>query len=280
MKLIDKLKEELEGSNFTSATVKNYSISCTEYITWLQKKGKEINGETMREYCLSLKKIYATATTKLKICALRHFALHVLRKPEYVQMIPTIRQESRLPIVLSKEEVKRMIGSALNPTHKLLLTILYSCGLRLSEFLGIKISEIDFDRKNMLIHGKGQKDRFVPISDKIIEMIKNTMGDLNPRDSLCAPIRRIRGNNIQKSLSKRAIGCIINQCAKRAGINKRVHPHLLRHSLATHLIEDGVDIRYVQVLLGHANILCTAQYTHIATMPNNVMDNKVKYLFD
>jgi len=140
--------------------------------------------------------------------------------------------------------------------------------------------DIDFDRKNILIHGKGARDRFVPVGPKVIDLIKKTISDLKLKDYLCTTIRRGPMDRSGRLMSKRTIGKIVENCARNAGITKRVYPHLLRHSIATHLIEDGVDIRYVQIFLGHSSILATSHYTQIATMPNNTMECKTSYLFD
>ena len=157
--------------------------------------------------------------------------------------------------------------------HRTYLLVLYSCGLRLSEILSIKMNEIDFYRKNILIHGKGRKDRFVPILPEVILMIQENFKDWAPKDYLC------RGMYVNKRLSGRTIGKIIEVSAKKAGINKRVYPHLLRHSFATHCIEDGIDIRYVQLMLGHTSILATAQYTHVANMPEIKNKHNLGFLF-
>lgn len=280
MQLIEKLKEELLGRNYSQRTVANYCSIVGEFYQWIDKNNRELNPDSLKSWCLSLKQKYQTATVKLKICSLRYFVINILNKPEYIQYLPTIRQESKLPIVLSKKEVKSLIGAALNETHKMILTILYVCGLRLTEILSIKIGDIDFDRKTILIHGKSKRDRFVPVDDRTIALIKKTISDLDYNDYLCTTIRKGPLDRSGRKMAPRTIGAIVKNCARRAGIKKRIYPHLLRHSIATHLIEDGVDIRYVQILLGHVNILCTSHYTHIAKMPNDIMTCKTSYLFD
>ena len=278
---IETLKIHCSANNFSDRTTENYIYSVECFLKWLEKSKKEIDRESIYEYHSVLKKKkFETATIKLHACAIRYFLRSVLNREDLVSSMPTVKQVSKLPVVLSKEEVKRMIGSALNQTHKMILTILYSCGLRCEEMLSIQIRDIDFDRKNILIHGKGARDRFVPIGPKVISLIKETISDLKPKDYLCTSIRRGALDRSGRLLSKRTIGKIVENCAQRAGITKRVYPHLLRHSVATHLIEDGVDIRYIQVLLGHSSILATSHYTQIATMPNNVMECKTNYLFD
>lgn len=279
MNPIENLIAELEGRNYSDKTIKNYVAYCNKYLKRINKKGLEINPESLKDYSYSIKKKYSTSTAKLNICALRHFVINVLNRPELTSVLPSIRQESKLPVVLSKEEVKKLIDSTLNSIHKTILTFLYCCGVRIGELLLIKMGDIDFDRKLVLVHGKGKKDRFVPINDTLANLIKTNMGHLKYNENFCTTTRHDRFHKPRKICS-RTVAKIINQCAERAGINKRTYPHLLRHSLATHLIEDGIDIRYIQILLGHTSILATSHYTHIARMPNNLIDCKINYLFE
>jgi integrase/recombinase XerD len=181
MNYLEALKTACDASNMSERSKENYTHPLEMFLTWLN--GREITPEAITEYHAKLKRIgYETATMKLHACAIRFFLRNVLKREDFVSQMPSIKQVSKLPVVLSKEEVKYMIGSALNNTHKTILTVLYSCGLRLSELLSIKMREIDYYRKNIVIHGKGRRDRFVPINDKIIEMIKKNMGDLKPND--------------------------------------------------------------------------------------------------
>ena len=281
MKQIEKLRIHCSANNFSEKTSENYVRPVELFLNWLENKKREIDRESLFEYHAVLKKKgYETATIKLHACAIRYYLRSVLNRNDLVSSMPTVKQVSKLPVVLSKEEVKRMIGSALNKTHKMILTVLYSCGLRCEEMLSVRLMDIDFDRKNILIHGKGSRDRFVPIGPKVISLIKETIVGLGPKDHLCTSIRRGPLDQSGRLLSSRTIGKIVENSARRAGITKRVYPHLLRHSVATHLIEDGVDISYIQVLLGHSSILATSHYTQIATMPNNTMECKTNYLFD
>jgi site-specific recombinase XerD len=276
LQLIKNLKEELEGRNYSDKTVISYCNYCNNFLNWLGDK--EMNEKNIKKYSLSLKKKYSTSTSKLNICAIRHMFINIMDKPELATFLPSIRQESRLPVVLSTGEVRRLINSALNDSHKTILMVLYSCGLRLEELLKIKIKDIDFDRKNILVHGKGKKDRFVPVEESVLNLINKNMGDLNPNDYFCTNIKRCREKS-KRCMCRRTIAAIVSQCAERAKIKKRVYPHLLRHSVATHLIESGVDIRYIQVLLGHTSIMSTSTYTHIASIPNSISSSKFNYLF-
>ena len=274
MKQLEKLKITCQAKNFSDRTTGNYLRPCRLFFEWLNKEKKEINRDAIYEYHAKLKTYgYDTSTIKLHACAIRFYLRTVLNREDLVSSMPTIKQISKIPIVLAKEEVKLLINMAGNPIHETILLVLYTCGLRLSELLNIRMSDIDYYRKNILIHGKGRKERFVPILDDVISKIKTHFSKLKPFDFLCTTI------NGERKMSSRTIGMIVEKCAKKAGINKRVYPHLLRHSFATHCIESGIDIRYVQLVLGHTSILATAQYSHVASIPELKNIDNLSYLF-
>jgi len=280
MNMIEKLEIACDSKNMSEKTRINYTYPVKCFIEY--HGTKDITPESITKYHAYLKreKGFATATMKLHACAIRFFIRRVLNREDLVSSMPSIKQTYSLPFVLSKSEIKRLIWSALNQNHKMILSVLYTCGVRLSELLSIKIREIDFDRKQILVHGKGRRDRFVPLNDNVAAIIRECTSDLKCNDYLCTTIRRGRLDKSKRQMCSRSISCIINQCSERAGITKRTYPHLLRHSLATHLLEDGVDIRYIQVLLGHTSILATSHYTHIAKIPSNLVAMNINYLFE
>lgn len=272
MKQIEMLKTELDARRMSKKTIINYIHPCTLFMEW--HNGKNITENSVAEYSAKLRNSgLATATMKLHSCSIRFFIRNVLKKERLASKIPPIRQESKLPIVLSKKEIKGIIDSTKNPIHKTILIVLYTCGLRLSELINIKMGEVDFDRKNIIVHGKGSSDRFIPISDSLIYEIKSSLSHLKHSNYLCSTQKG------KRQLSVRSIQKLIENGAIKAGITKRVYPHLFRHSRATHLLEDGVDIRYIQLLLGHTSILSTAQYTHVAQMPNERVEKNTDFLY-
>jgi len=171
--------------------------------------------------------------------------------------IPNYKHDKKLPVVLSKKEIKNMILSTTNFNHRLIIQILYGAGLRLSEVINLEWKDIDFERN--IIHikcAKGRKDRVVMLSPKLKKNLKNL--SLKKGGIL---FKTQRGNKY----SSRSIQLIISQSAESAGINKKVTPHTLRPSFATHLLENGTDIRYISNLLGHSSIRTTMIYTHVST---------------
>ncbi len=163
-----------------------------------------------------------------------------------------------LPLVLSKEEVIDLIRHTQNLKHRALITMIYSAGLRISELLNLKISDIDVDRRQLIVRqGKGRKDRMIVLADSFLPLFNNYYLTYQPKEFF------IEGE-AGKKYSAESVRAIIRRGCKRAGIKKRVTPHTLRHSYATHLLESGVDLRYIQELLGHSRPETTMIYTHVS----------------
>jgi len=171
--------------------------------------------------------------------------------------IKTPKIPKKVPTVLTKDETKRLISSAKNPKHRLLIEILYSSGLRLSEITNLKINDLELEEGIGWVRGgKGSKDRMFILSKKVTSHLKSYLAK-HKREYLFA--------GREGKYSPRTIQKIVKEVASRAEINKNVHPHVLRHSFATHLLEAGTDIRYIQALLGHANLSTTQIYTSVST---------------
>ena len=231
----------------------------------------------MREYHLHL--IHdlklATNTVVARIAALRFFFVKTLRRP-YVQVdLPHPKTEKRLPTVLSREEVGRLIDSASNLLHYTILLMLYATGLRRAELCGLKVADVDSQR--MVIHvrqGKGKRDRDVPMAPKLLETLREYWRWMKPKTYLFPGM----DNNwrTDKPISSKAIYYIVRDAAKRAGIAKPVSPHCLRHSWATHLLESGEDLRKIQLLLGHSDLETTSVYLHLSAQHLHSVTNPVE----
>lgn len=201
-------------------------------------------------------------TVNLHISAVKFFCRSILNREIN---IPFMKRPDRIPEVLTKEETSKMIGAIANPKHRLLVETIYGCGLRVSEAAKLKKEDIRFNEGLLFIRqGKGGKDRFVSLPASLSKRLESYLvlrNDANPYvfDSS-------RGGH----LSIMSIQKIVEKAAGKAGINKNVHPHTLRHSYATHLLENGTDIRIIQKLLGHTDIRTTQMYTHVsaATIKN------------
>ena len=192
--------------------------------------------------------------------ALKLFYLIIQNTNVIIENIARPRREYRLPNVLSKEEVKLILNTHRNLKHRTMLCLLYSCGLRSGELLNLQPIHIDSKRNIILIkQSKGKKDRIVPLSSKILEMLREYYRLYKPKTYL------FEGQKIGEKYDSRSLQLVLKQAVKKAGIQKPVTIHWLRHSYATHLLESGTDLRYIQELLGHNCSKTTEIYTHVST---------------
>ncbi len=253
--LLEKVAYELKIRGFSNKTIKAYLYHLLKFLTFVNKPYNEINENDIRNYFtyLMYKKDASTSTISLIKSALKFCFDEILNFN--IVNIKTPKSEKKLPTVLTKEEVKLLIKNAENKKERLIIKFLYSSGLRVSELCNLKVSDLELDQGiGWVRHGKGAKDRIIILSEKLIKDLRR----YEPKSEFLFPGKNGR-------MSERNIQLIINKTAKKAGIRKKVTPHTLRHSFATHLLEQGVDIRKIQKLLGHANLQTTQIYTHIST---------------
>ncbi|MBU0528275.1 tyrosine-type recombinase/integrase [bacterium] len=203
-------------------------------------------------------KSYSLSSMKQTYSALRFLYIQALKKPFPQNINFYFRSEERLPEVLSTEEVNRIFSKVNNIKHKAILMTIYSAGLRISELLNLKVREIDFDRNTIRISSaKGKKDRLVMLSQRLVPVLKKYLEQYQPIEYL---IEGQKGGIYSPS----SVRQIFIKAVSKAGINKKVTVHTLRHSFATHLLDRGTDIRYIQELLGHKKLETTQIYTHIS----------------
>jgi len=215
-----------------------------------------------QDYFVNEKKA-SPSTQNQAINAIKFYYERVLKGERKTYYIDRPKKERKLPDILTKEEVGLMIQNTTNIKHKCIIVVTYSCGLRRSEVANLKISDIDFGRKMLkVVEGKGRKDRYLQLPIGVISIIMEYMEKDNPKGWLFEG--QAGGKYSGESILK-----VTKKAALVAGIKKRVYPHILRHSIATHHIEQGVDIRYIQVWLGHESIKTTERYTHVANTPHN-----------
>ncbi|MBF6608217.1 MAG: tyrosine-type recombinase/integrase [Flavobacterium sp.] len=180
--------------------------------------------------------------------------------------LPSIKKDKRLPVVLSREEVRRFLAASKFFKHQVLLALLYGCGLRTGEVRNLKLSDLDFDRRVLHVRkGKGGKDRYVPLSPLLIGWLKRYIESDKPRNWVFnGKPRQVKDSNSEYKYGQASVREPVRQAARKAGILKRVSAHTLRHTFATHLLEDGLDIVSIKNLLGHERIDTTLIYLHVA----------------
>src|SRR3974377_285969 len=193
------------------------------------------------------------------IAALRFFFNVTLERPDLVRPLTTVNKPRKAPVVLSQEEVARLLEAAPGLKYKAALSVAYGAGLRVSEVANLKVSDIDNQRMTLRVEqGKGQRDRYVMLSPRLLELLREWWHAARP------PVWLFPGQNPINPITPRQLNRAVTAAKDLAGISKRVSPHTLRHSFATHLLEQGADIRVIQVLLGHAKLETTALYTRVA----------------
>ncbi|MEI6597315.1 MAG: site-specific tyrosine recombinase/integron integrase [bacterium] len=257
-----RLAQEMRIRNFSHKTIQAYLYYNKELLRFASKDVREVEKQDIRDYIdylFSLGK--SSSTVNLAINAFKFYYEGILQRRFFVSDagIRRPKSERKLPVVLSKDEVIMMINSLGNIKHKLVIQILFGSGLRISELIDLKINDIDFFRKIITIrHGKGAKDRITIVSEQTLSNIEKYLSEYQPLVYL------FESYEPGDKLNVRSAQKVVEEAAKSAGINSGVSAHSLRHSFATHLLENGTDIRYIQELLGHARLETTQIYTKVA----------------
>ena len=245
----------------------------------------ELDQEQMHDYLFYLQKKSKTPSQtyfKHTVYGLR-FLLKSEELPYSFLSLPEIKHEKRVQVVLSKEEVWRLLKCCDLLKHKVLIGLLYGCGLRCMEARSVRLQDMDFDRKQLrVVQGKGKKDRYVPLSDHLIRGLKSYIEAEKPTDWLFngQPLPNRAGGDFDSRYSQKGVQWAVKQACKKAGITKDVHVHTLRHTFATHLLEEGMDIMTLKNLLGHENIETTIEYLQIAQLPTQKVFSPLDTLFE
>lgn len=253
--------QKLELKKYSNSTLKSY-VNCFEHFINHYKNIalENLNEADIRNYLkILIQKDRSNSYINQSINSIKFYYEVVLGMPNRFYAIERPRKEKKLPIILSKSETRTLIGNTNNIKHKCIIGLLYSAGLRRSELLNLKISDIDSSR--MLIHvrgAKGNKDRYSMLSNTILDDLRIYYKEWRPKGYLFESVNN--GRYSENSVSK-----IVTNAAIKSKLKKHVTPHTLRHSFATHLLESGTDIRYIQILLGHNSTKTTEIYTHVAT---------------
>ncbi|MEM4703208.1 MAG: tyrosine-type recombinase/integrase [Candidatus Pacearchaeota archaeon] len=250
---LEKLRTELRLKGSSELTIRNYSWFVNKFLE--QNKNLELTELTEEHAKNFLASLFekSSSTIALAAASLKFFFSEILKKPITLHLP---KKEKKLPEVLTKEEVKKLIEFAETKKSRLIIQLLYATGMRVSELVNLKCSDINLQEKiGWVRRGKGKKDRAFFLPEKLIPELENYLKEPG-RQYILSKDKPLTTRNIQK---------IIKKAAQKAQINKKVTPHTLRHSYATHLLESGTDIRLIQTLLGHENLTTTQIYTHVST---------------
>jgi site-specific recombinase XerD len=257
---LQRMIEDMTARRYKEKVQKDYARHVGRFSAFLGRSPDTATGEEVRLFQLDMaKQNIGVPTINSAIAALRFFFNVTLERPELVRHLTTVHKPRRAPVVLNQDEMVRLIEAAPGLKYKAAFGVAYGAGLRVSEVVALKVSDIDSQRMTLRVEqGKGQRDRYVMLSPQLLEWLRDWWRAAQPQGWL------FPGMDPINPMTERHFGRVVSAAAREAGIAKRVSPHTLRHSFATHLLEQGVDIRVIQVLLGHAKLETTALYTRVA----------------
>ena len=266
--LRQRLIDDMTARRYSEKVQKAYVRQVRTFAAFLGRSPETTTSDDLRRFQLHMaQQQISPGSTNAAIAALRFFFTVTLERPDLVRPLTIVNEPRRAPVVLSQEEVARLLEAAPGLKYKAALSVAYGAGLRVSEVANLKVSDIDSDRMTLRVEqGKGQRDRYVMLSPQLLELLRDWWQAARPQVWL------FPGQNPINPMTPRQLNRAVHAAKTLAGISKRVSPHTLRHSFATHLLEQGVDIRVIQVLLGHAKLETTALYTRVAV--NTIRDVK------
>lgn len=262
MTLRQRMIEDLRVRNYSPSTQETY-VACVErFSKHFGQSPEKLGPPQIRAYQVYLvdEKQVSWTTLNLTVCALRFLYRTTLGRSWTIDHIPFARRERRLPDVLSRAEIKRFFKRVENLKHLAILMTAYSAGLRVSEIASLRISDIDSEQMILKVRaGKGRKGRIVPLSTILLQVLRRYYAVHRPKDFL------FPGRDPDRPIATLTIQATCRNIARESGIKKKVTPHTLRHSFATHHLENGTDLRTLQMILGHASLRTTSLYLHVST---------------
>ena len=265
---------EMRIRNFSERTIRSYLSTLTSLSRYFNAPPDHLSSDQVKEYAYYLinERKLSTATINQLISAWKILQLDVLKKEWEGICIKRPRKEKKLPNILSQAEARALIEAPVNLKHRTILKLAYSSGIRRSELLNLKLSDIDSARGVLrVVNGKGKKTREIPIHKNMIILLRQYFSKYRPK------IYLFEGWSQGKAYSSTSFSMILKKAAKKSGLKKNVYPHLLRHSFATHMLERGINIRRLQMILGHNSLKTTSIYLHLANPTNCDIPDLLNY---
>lgn len=273
--IVEKFNKQIRIENYSEQTIKNYLSALKLFLEYVERlKVKQVTDKEIQNYLFYCKteKKYSYSSMKQIIATISYLYKKVFNNPIPEALNVKFRKPSILPTVLSAKEISKILQVTKNIKHKTIKLLIYSAGLRLGKLLNLRIGDIDSE--SMKIHvkqGKGKKDRYVMLSENMLKMLREYYKVYKPKEFI------IEGQKGDK-YSPKSVQSIFNAALKKTGIKKKATVHTLRHSFATHLLDEGTDIRYIQELLGHKRLATTQIYTHVSSYSINKIKSPADHL--
>jgi len=277
--------EDMQLRNLSVLTQRSYITAVSQLARYYSKSPGLMTEEELRQYFLYLKneKKVSRSTCTVAICAFKFLYEHTLQQTWPTLELVRPPQRQKLPVIFSRAEVGRLLGCLYRAHYRVCLSTIYACGLRVSEGTGLQVGDIDSGRRVLEVrNAKGAKDRYVPLPQRIVELLRQHW--LSHRDPVWLFPGRSQGGllvpNAAKPLSVRGVEGAFQAALKQSGIDKAATVHTLRHSWATHLLEAGVNLRLIQIYLGHRSLRTTAKYTHVTPNAENQVEALLNELME
>ena len=264
-RLRQMMLDELQRRNYSPNTVRTYIHAIEDFARYFGRTPYRLGPEHIRQYQVHLfrERKLSAGTVEGRTAALRFLFVKTLKRPYLHDQIPFPKRNRPLPTVLSQDEVARLIDSAQSLMHRAMLMTLYGTGVRRAELCQLKVADVDSKRMVIRVrNGKGGRDRDVLLSNKLLETLREYWRWMKPKTYLFPGT--VNNWRADVPITTKVVWTAVSEARKRAGIEKRISPHTLRHSFATHMLEAGADLRTIQVLLGHAELADTAVYLHLS----------------
>lgn len=271
----ERMVEDMQLHGYAARTIESYTGAVLRLSNHYQRPADQLSESEIRKFFLHLinERRSSRNTLKIYLSGIKFFYEKVLGRDWKVFGLLLPAKSKKLPTVLSRHEVRKILDKVRNPSCKMLLTLVYSCGLRLNEAVSLRVDDIDGQRQLVRVRGKGNKERDVPLSANTLELLRAYWQLRRPRHRLFPSARQPDSSISHSSVQKAFKGAL-----KESGVRKSASVHTLRHSYATHLLEDGVDLRFIQMLLGHCSPSTTAIYTHLTRRSEQRLQHAVNRL--
>lgn len=281
-----RMIEDMQLRGFSARTQEAYAYAVHRLTRHYRKPPDRITEDELRQYFLHLTQVegYARATVTIFLCGIKFFFEHTLHRKWTSLELMRPPRESKLPVVLSRDEVLRILGAVRIPVYQTCLITIYSCGLRLLEGARLEVGDVDSSRMVLHVRGKGNRDRYVPLPQRTLDRLRR-LWSTHRSPSWLFPAHARRGTTYAAlpdagPISKSSLQSAFRRALFRSGVQKRAHVHTLRHSYATHLLEGGVDLRIIQAYLGHTSPKTTSLYTHLTPEVKKTAIDPIDRLLD